>query len=91
VRGRKRHLLVDTEGLVLKEKVHSAKGPDQDGLRLLLPVVEEPPLDPPKMVSAPLTPLRESELSPLKMVSRPLPPFTDCHAAEVSLRSAVPR
>jgi putative transposase len=36
VRGRKRHLLVDTEGLVLKAKVHSARVPDQDGLRLLL-------------------------------------------------------
>jgi putative transposase len=36
VRGRKRHLLVDTEGLVLKAKVHSAKIPDQDGLRRLL-------------------------------------------------------
>jgi putative transposase len=36
VRGRKRHLLVDTEGLVLKVKVHSAKVPDRDGLRLLL-------------------------------------------------------
>jgi putative transposase len=36
VRGRKRHLLVDTEGLVLKAKVHSAKVPDQDVLRLLL-------------------------------------------------------
>jgi putative transposase len=36
VRGRKRHLLVDTEGLVVKAKVHSAKVPDQDGLRLLL-------------------------------------------------------
>jgi putative transposase len=35
-RGRKRHLLVDTEGLVLKVKVHSAKVPDQDGLKLLL-------------------------------------------------------
>jgi len=31
VRGRKRHLLVDTEGLVLKAKVHSAKIPDQEG------------------------------------------------------------
>ncbi len=31
IRGRKRHLLVDTEGLVLKAKV-----PDQDGLRVLL-------------------------------------------------------
>jgi hypothetical protein len=29
-------LLVDTEGLVLKVKVHSAKVPDQDGLKLLL-------------------------------------------------------
>jgi hypothetical protein len=27
---------VDTEGLVLKAKVHSAKVPDRDGLRLLL-------------------------------------------------------
>jgi putative transposase len=35
VEGRKRHLLVDTEGLVLKAKVHSAKVPDQDGIRLL--------------------------------------------------------
>ena len=34
--GRKRHLLEDTEGLVLKAKVHSAKVPDQEGLRLLL-------------------------------------------------------
>jgi putative transposase len=36
VRGRKRHLLVDTEGLVLKAKVPSAKVPDQDGLKLLV-------------------------------------------------------
>ena len=36
VRGRKRHLLVDTEGLVLRAKVHSAKVPDQDGIKLLL-------------------------------------------------------
>src|ERR687890_1448954 len=36
VEGRKRHLLVDTEGLVLKAKVHSAKVPDQDGIKLLL-------------------------------------------------------
>jgi putative transposase len=36
VRGRKRHLLVDTEGLVLEAKIHSAKVPDQDGLKLLL-------------------------------------------------------
>jgi putative transposase len=36
IRGRKRHLLVDTEGLLLKVKVHSAKVPEQDGLKLLL-------------------------------------------------------
>jgi putative transposase len=36
VQGRKRHLLVDTEGLVLKAKVHSARVPDADGIRLLL-------------------------------------------------------
>src|SRR5215217_6882357 len=41
VRGRKRHLLVDTEGLVLKAKVHSAKVPDQDGLKLLLKGVRD--------------------------------------------------
>src|ERR687893_564535 len=36
VRGRKRHLLVDMEGLVLKVRVHSAKVPDEDGIKLLL-------------------------------------------------------
>jgi len=36
VRGRKRHILVDTEGLVLNAKVHSAKIPEQDGLKMLL-------------------------------------------------------
>jgi putative transposase len=41
VRGRKRHLLVDTEGLVLKAKVHSAKVPDQDGIKLLLKAARE--------------------------------------------------
>jgi transposase len=35
VRGRKRHLLVDTEGLVLGVRIHSAKVPDADGIRLL--------------------------------------------------------
>ena len=34
-RGRKRHLLVGTEGLVVKAKVHSAKVSDQDRLRLI--------------------------------------------------------
>jgi len=36
IAGRKRHLLVDTEGLVIEARVHSAKVPDQDGIRLLL-------------------------------------------------------
>jgi hypothetical protein len=36
VEGRKRHLLVDTEGLVLKAKLHSARVPEADGIRLLL-------------------------------------------------------
>jgi putative transposase len=41
IRGRKRQLLVDTEGLVLKAKVHSAKVPDQDGIKLLLRTARE--------------------------------------------------
>jgi putative transposase len=41
VRGRKRHLLVDTEGLVLKAKVMSAKLPDQDGIKLLVKAARE--------------------------------------------------
>ena len=36
VKGRKRHLLVDTEGFVLKAKVHSAKVMDWDGIKTLL-------------------------------------------------------
>jgi len=36
VNGRKRQVLVDTEGLVVKAKVHSANVPDQDGIKLLL-------------------------------------------------------
>jgi putative transposase len=36
VEGRKRHLLVDTQGLVLEVRLHSAKVPDEDGIRLLL-------------------------------------------------------
>jgi transposase len=35
-RHSKRHLLVDTGGLVLEARVHSARVPDQDGIRLLL-------------------------------------------------------
>ncbi len=39
MKGRKRHLLVDTEGtegLVLKAKVHSAKIMDYEGIKTLL-------------------------------------------------------
>jgi transposase len=36
VKGRKRHLLVDTEGFVLKAKVHSAKVMDYEGVKTLL-------------------------------------------------------
>jgi putative transposase len=36
VKGRKRHLLVDTQGLVLKVRLHSAKVMDRDGIKLLL-------------------------------------------------------
>ena len=35
VRGRKGHILVDTEGLVVEARVHSAGVPDQDGIRRL--------------------------------------------------------
>ena len=41
VKGRKRHLLVDTQGLVLKAKVHSAKVMDRDGLEPLLRCTED--------------------------------------------------
>ncbi len=36
IKGRKRHILVDTEGLLLKAKVHSARVFDRDGIKLLL-------------------------------------------------------
>ena len=36
VKGRKRHLLVDTEGFVLQAKVHSAKVMDYEGIKTLL-------------------------------------------------------
>jgi putative transposase len=35
VKGRKRHILVDTEGFVLKTKVHSAKVMDYEGIKTL--------------------------------------------------------
>ena len=39
VMGRKRHLLVDTLGLILHVVVHSAAIQDRDGARLVLPVL----------------------------------------------------
>jgi putative transposase len=36
IKGRKRHLLVDTQGLVLEARVHSAKVVDRDGIKHLL-------------------------------------------------------
>jgi putative transposase len=41
VKGRKRHLLVDTEGLVLKAKVHVADVVDQEGIKPLLDGAKE--------------------------------------------------
>jgi putative transposase len=38
VKGRKRHLLVDTQGLVLRVRVHSAQIQDREGIKLLLEV-----------------------------------------------------
>ncbi len=42
IKGRKRHLLVDTEGLVLRACVHSAAIMDRDGVKLLLPHAAAP-------------------------------------------------
>jgi putative transposase len=36
VKGRKRHLLVDTQGSVLKVKVHAANIMDFEGIKMLL-------------------------------------------------------
>ena len=40
MKGRKRHLLVDTQGFVLKALVHAADIADRDGGRLLLEAFE---------------------------------------------------
>jgi putative transposase len=39
VKGRKRHLLVDTQGLVLKARVMSAKVQNREGIKLLLELI----------------------------------------------------
>jgi putative transposase len=38
IKGRKRHLLVDTQGLVLEAKVHSAEVQDREGIKLFLEI-----------------------------------------------------
>jgi len=40
--GRKRHLLVDTDGLILKVRVHAANLQDRDGAPLVLDQIDEP-------------------------------------------------
>jgi putative transposase len=41
VKGRKRHLLVDTQGLVVKARVHSAMVQDREGIKVLLDLAPE--------------------------------------------------
>ena len=41
IKGRKRHILVDTEGLLLKVKVHAANVFDRDGIKILLEDAKE--------------------------------------------------
>src|ERR687895_1091733 len=41
VKGRKRHLLVDTQGLLMKAKVHAASVFDRDGIKPLMELVGE--------------------------------------------------
>ena len=42
--GRKRHLLVDTDGLILKVRVHAADLQDRDGATMVLDQMDAPPL-----------------------------------------------
>jgi putative transposase len=44
INGRKRHLLVDTQGLLIRVVVHPADVPDCDGIRLVLAEGQEPSL-----------------------------------------------
>ncbi len=41
IKGRKRHILVDTEGFLLKAKVHAANVSDRDGIKMLLEDAKE--------------------------------------------------
>ena len=42
IMGRKRHLLVDTDGLILKVRVHAASVQDRDGAALVLDQIDGP-------------------------------------------------
>ncbi|HZC02334.1 MAG TPA: transposase [Gammaproteobacteria bacterium] len=42
VKGRKRHILVDTEGFVLEAKIHSARVLDHEGIKMLLRRADRP-------------------------------------------------
>src|SRR5260370_21594088 len=46
VKGRKRHVLVDTQGLVLRAVVHPANSMDRDGVKLLLRAGRRPQFPP---------------------------------------------
>ena len=41
VKGSKRHLLVDTEGLLMRAKVHAASVFDRDGIKPLMELLRE--------------------------------------------------
>ena len=41
IKGRKRHILVDTEGFLLKAKIHAANILGRDGIKLLLKDTEK--------------------------------------------------
>jgi hypothetical protein len=70
IKGHKRHLLVDTEGFVLKAKIHSAKVMDYEGIKTLLRKANEhfPRLSPFHTVSE----VEFSEVQGRKGGARPL-------------------
>src|SRR5215204_4415319 len=82
VRGRKRHILVDTEGLVVEARVHSAKVPDQVGIRRLL----EPAKNRLPRLRASVNRSWSSLMSSLPAVSNPAfsdePPYDYDHVRE---------
>jgi Transposase DDE domain len=78
VRGRKRHILVNTEGLVVEARVHSARVPDQASIRRLLesakylhPHTRLPPVSP-GVTQAPQARLAERGRLPNNSVLMPM-------------------